>query len=96
MYCVIPIPIALFQELTEDEDTDIAEGLLCPLTNKLFTDPVLTPHGFTYERSALLEYMRNNGHRDPKAHKQIRVQDLVPQRNIRQLADSFRKMNLLK
>ena len=69
---------------------------MCPLTNKLFTDPVLTPYGFTYERSALLEYMRNNNNRDPKGHKRIRVEDLIPQRDIKKLADSFRKTHFHK
>lgn len=79
--------------MTEEEDLDVAEGLVCPLTNRLFEDPVLTPHGYTYERSALIELMKHNGNRDPQAHKPMKVEDLVPQRALKRLADDIRKSN---
>ena len=84
------------QELTEDEDLDVAESLVCPLTNKLFVDPVSTPHGFTYERDALLDYLKNNGNRDPLAHKPVQVEDLISQRNVKRLAEELRKSNFYK
>ena len=61
---------------------------------KLFEDPVLTPYGHTYERRALLDYMRRNNNQDPKAKKYLRPEDLRPQTLIKKIADDFRKTNL--
>ena len=83
----------LLQTLSEDT-VDVAEELTCPLTMKLFEDPVLTPYGHTYERRALLDYMRRNNNQDPKAKKYLRPEDLRPQTLIKKIADDFRKTNL--
>ena len=82
------------QELTE-ETADVDNELKCPLTGKLFEDPVSTPYGHTYERRALLEYMKHNGNLDPKAKKPLRRDQLTSQKVIKALVEKFRKANLL-
>ena len=77
--------------MTKNEDIDVNEDLVCPLTHKVFVDPVSTPFGYTYEREALLRYMANNNNMDPKAKKPIRECQLVPQRALKNLADKYRK-----
>ena len=35
-----------------------ASAFTCPLTMEVFRDPVMTPSGLSYERSALVEHLR--------------------------------------
>ena len=65
--------------------------LKCPLSGKLFMDPVTTQYGHTYERHALLEHLRHNNNLDPKAGKIVNPNHLVSQGLIRDMADSLRK-----
>ena len=44
--------------------------LKCPLTRRLFEDPVVTPCGYTYERSAIEPWVRGT-HLDPISCKYI-------------------------
>ena len=81
----------ILKELTKDEDIDVDEALVCPLTHKVFVDPVVTPYGYTYEREALLKYMADNNNMDPKAKKTIQAHQLVSQRALKILADKYRK-----
>ena len=76
--------------MTKDEDIDVNEDLVCPLTHKVFVDPVSTPSGHTYEREALLKYMAENNNMDPKAKKPIEKHQLVPNRTVKTLADTYR------
>ena len=77
--------------MTKDEDIDVDEDLVCPLTHKVFVDPVATPYGHTYERAALLQYMAANNNMDPKAKKPIHASQLVPQHALKRLADTYRR-----
>ena len=83
------------QDLTSGENPDLKESLLCPLTGKLFVDPVSTPYGHTYEKSAILEFMANNNNLDPKAGKRLQREDLRPVRELRAVVEDFRKANIL-
>ena len=38
-----------------------ASAFTCPLTMEVFRDPVMTPSGLSYERSALLEHLKKVG-----------------------------------
>ena len=67
--------------------------LKCPLSGKLFMDPVMTEYNHTYERHALLEYLRDNNNLDPKAGKPVNPNRLVSQTLIRDMADNFRRFN---
>jgi hypothetical protein len=42
------------------------ERLVCPLTQRLFINPVITPAGWVYERDALASLLSSNGGVDPK------------------------------
>ena len=85
----------MFKQALTEETADVDDYLKCPLTGKLFEDPVSTPYGHTYERKALLEYMKHNGNIDPKAKKPLRQDQLTPQMIIKAFVDKFQKANLL-
>lgn len=85
----------MFKQALTEETADVDDELKCPLTGKLFEDPVSTPYGHTYERKALLECMKHNGNLDPKAKKPLCRDQLTPQKFIKAFVDKFRKANLL-
>ena len=40
-----------------DETIEIPEHFICPITQELMTDPVVTRYGQSYERSAIIEWI---------------------------------------
>jgi len=40
--------------------TDSTSGFLCPITHELMTDPVIDPDGNSYERSAIVNWLKEN------------------------------------
>jgi hypothetical protein len=42
--------------------TDSTSGFLCPITHELMTDPVTDPDGHSYERSAIEDWLKKEGH----------------------------------
>ena len=51
--------------------------LLCPLSNKIITDPVITPENITYEKNSLLNYLEKNKC-EPKAKRKINKNEVIP------------------
>ena len=74
------------------EATEANDELKCPLTGKLFMNPVSTPYGHTYEYDALLKYMAANNNIDPIAKQPLKQDDLHPNGAIRKLAENVRKL----
>ena len=77
------------------ETTEANDELKCPLTGKLFVNPVSTPYGHTYERDALLIFMAANNNMDPKAKQPLMQGDLHPNVAIKKLAENVRKLKLV-
>lgn len=40
---------------------DVNEAFYCPITGIVMTDPVIFPDGYTYERSAIEEWLKKHG-----------------------------------
>lgn len=69
--------------------------LKCPLTKKLFRDPVITKYGYTYERAAILRYIEL-GLGDPMqeaskagASSALSPTDLVPNLVVKSAVDDY-------
>lgn len=73
------------------EDAEAFDFLVCPLTKKLFEDPVLTRYGHTYERAALLDYLAQNNNQDPKAGMEIDPEDIHPNIGIMESVKIYKK-----
>ncbi|DBA83374.1 TPA: hypothetical protein ACH3X2_006521 [Trebouxia sp. C0005] len=57
-----------------------AAAFTCPLTMEVFRDPVMTPSGLSYERSALVEHLKKVGAFDPITREAMTAsQDLLNQ-----------------
>jgi hypothetical protein len=57
-------------EVNYDDGYGPPEYLKCPLTLRLYEDPVITPCGYTYERSAIEPWV-HGAHSDPLSCKYI-------------------------
>lgn len=66
------------------QDPPLPRGLYCPITLGLMHRPVIDPQGYTYEKVAIVNWIRVNGD-SPVTRKKLQVQDLVPNRALKQL-----------
>ena len=56
---------------------------------EVMTDPVITPSGITYERSAILEHLEKVGKFDPLTRSRLTAHDLIPNIALKGLFVSF-------
>ncbi|KAK6459310.1 U-box domain-containing protein [Scheffersomyces xylosifermentans] len=54
------------------------DHLLDPISFQLFSDPVITPSGITYEKSHLLQHLRSKGNFDPLTRAPLQEVQLYP------------------
>ena len=52
-------------------------SLLCPLSNKIIIDPVITPENITYEKNSLLNYLEKNECKS-KTKRKINKNEVIP------------------
>ena len=54
------------------------DAYICPITSEMMSDPVSTSDGFTYEREAILEWLRSGNTTSPLSGVVLERNDLVP------------------
>lgn len=69
------------------------DHLTCPLTGKLYVDPVKTPSGHTYERAAILEYIKEHG-KDPLSKQKLKATNLTSNNATKMLIQQYKTMGL--
>ena len=57
-------------------DEDNVSSFICPITNEIMEDPVITPDGITYEREAIEEWLINHD-TDPMTKNKLSKSNLV-------------------
>mmetsp|Transcript_575 Transcript_575/g.1255 ORF Transcript_575/g.1255 Transcript_575/m.1255 type:complete len:206 (-) Transcript_575:173-790(-) len=67
----------------------VAQHLECPLTLDLMHHPVVTPHGHTFEREAILAHLAIS-QTCPMTRQPLSEHDLTDNRVVRQASDEFR------
>ena len=76
--------------LKDIHQTTHPELYLCPLTQELFDQPVMTPEGYTYERHAILQHLKH--HRtDPNSNTKLAEEDLIPNNLVLSAVYKYRK-----
>ena len=60
-----------------DTRLEVPSAYSCPLTMEVFREPVITPAGFSYERSALMEHLAKVGKFDPINRMPMTEQQVV-------------------
>ena len=57
--------------------TSVNDEFICPISMQLMRDPVITPNGTSYERSAIEKWIREKG-TDPITRNRITLSQLIP------------------
>ncbi len=69
---------------------DIQQYLICPITLKLFNDPVLAEDGNTYEREAITQWIVQHG-TSPKTKKVLKLNQLTLNNQIKNAVEVFKQ-----
>ena len=69
--------------------TEFNENYYCPITQELFVDPVIDRDGNTFERAAIVEWIRVRG-TSPITRNALSVEDLAPNRVLASAIESER------
>lgn len=65
----------------------------CKITMEIMLDPVTTPDGITYEKSAMLEHLKKVGRFDPITRRDIDASQLVPNLGLKEAINAFLDAN---
>ncbi|XP_035531061.1 uncharacterized protein LOC118338009 [Morone saxatilis] len=77
-----------------DPGKRIPPHLICPLTKKIFRDPVETKYGSVYERKAIEQQLKSNSH-DPQDPEQLlTTADLKPAHDMKKMVMDYRSKQL--
>jgi hypothetical protein len=70
------------------EDRDVPKGFICPLTMDIMYDPVLDQEGNTYERRAIMEWLRRKRN-SPVSRQPLNDKMLIPNNALRETIHEF-------
>ena len=66
---------------------------VCPLTLDVMDDPIMTKYGHSYERSAILQWLRSGQGVCPLSRRPLQLQDLVTNHGLRIRIQQWRTAN---
>ena len=75
------------KEIKEEFDEDFG---ICPITNDFMENPVLCPSGFYYEKSAILEWLKNHD-TDPLTREKLTANMFVEDEEYKKKIQEYRK-----
>ncbi|GFR45744.1 hypothetical protein Agub_g7160, partial [Astrephomene gubernaculifera] len=73
----------------QDQPREAPSQFTCPLTMEIFRDPVVTPSGRSYERSALLEHLKKVGRFDPITRQPLCEEQCAPNVSLRAAIEGY-------
>ena len=63
-------------ETNDEDEIEGKDSFICPINQTIMTDPVITPYGTTYERSAILNWLKKSK-TDPLTKKKLTADMLI-------------------
>ena len=75
----------------DNEDEAVPEEFYCPITYDLMKNPVRCSDGFTYEESAIKEWLTTRRNTSPMTNLEIKVISLTPDADLRERIEEFRR-----
>ncbi|XP_058643666.1 uncharacterized protein LOC131547244 isoform X5 [Onychostoma macrolepis] len=78
-----------------ESNVQVPPHLVCPLSGKIFVDPVKTKGGCVYERRAIEEYLKTNNN-DPVTGKPLSCTDLTPDKNMKKSVVEYRTSQIVE
>lgn len=82
------------EEEEEDSQWDIPQGYLCPLSNQIMEDPVITTDGMCFDRKNILEYFaqsKSSTPTSPLTGQVLASKELVPNSAVKLAIEEWRK-----
>ncbi|CAD7697015.1 unnamed protein product [Ostreobium quekettii] len=73
----------------QDEPEEIPNAFTCRLTMDVFREPVCTPSGLSYERTALLEHLQKVGSFDPVSRDPCTADMIIPNLGLRDATQEY-------
>lgn len=65
------------------------DDMYCPITYQLMIDPVMDPEGYTYEREAIVNWLRSKSE-SPFTRNPLHIDQLIPNRALKSAIDQIR------
>ncbi len=67
----------------------------CDISRQLMRDPVISVHGYTFERATILKWLALGNNFCPCSGKDMTVHDLISARNLKEEINTWRRENSL-
>ena len=67
----------------------VPDYFCCKITMEIMLDPVCTPDGITYERSAITEHIKKVGKFDPVTRREVEVSQLIPNLGLKEAINDY-------
>eukprot|EP00760_Papus_ankaliazontas_P031685 PhM_4_TR5403/c0_g1_i1/m.69563 len=91
---ILLVPSRRLREAIEARGDAVPKEFVCPVTEELFVDPVITSDGQTYERTAILQWFKRS-QTSPVTNLVIESTVLVPNNAVKgQLVDLYEKYGI--
>jgi hypothetical protein len=68
------------------------ESYKCPITHKIFEDPVIADDGYTYERKAIIDYLEQHG-KSPMTEQPMSINTLKTNHTVKKMIDEFKSLS---
>ena len=68
--------------------SSVPDDYICPITAEIMTDPVCTSDGFTYERTAITEWLLTKD-TSPRTGATLESKTLIPNLSLRSMIRAF-------
>jgi WD40 repeat protein len=81
---------SLLFSLTKDE-VHVPEDFICPITYEIMADPVTIEDGFTYERSAILEWFSNDKNTSPMTNSVLHSTEVYDNEKLKREIENYLK-----
>ena len=73
-----------------EEEIEGKDSFICPINQTLMEDPVITPYGTTYERAAILNWLKKNN-TDPLTKKKLTKDMLITNYALRSAIQEYKE-----
>ena len=77
------------KDRASNDDEQEREEYLCPITQVLMTDPVISCDGHTYEKMAIENWLRNHN-TSPMTNARLQTKQLFPNHSLRSMIAQYR------
>ncbi|GKZ00513.1 hypothetical protein MPSEU_001003700 [Mayamaea pseudoterrestris] len=68
---------------SSNQSQEAPEDFVCPITNEIMQDPVLSKYGHSYERSAIVEWLAAHSNTCPLTRRTMHLSDLITHPTLR-------------